>query len=67
MLSDITILASETGSSFTQRAFYLFRKHELQPISRPVFSSAELNDLLQEDYYGIVIGSDQVWRKAIFP
>lgn len=51
---------------FTQRAFHLFRKHELQPISRSVFSSEELSDLLQEDYYGIVIGSDQVWRKAIF-
>ncbi|MEY8687579.1 polysaccharide pyruvyl transferase family protein [Bacteroides sp. AN502(2024)] len=51
---------------FTQRAFYLFRKHELQPISRPVFNSQELTDLLQSDYYGIVIGSDQVWRKEVF-
>lgn len=51
---------------FTQRAFYLFRKHELQPISRPVFTSNELSDLLSEDFYGIVIGSDQVWRKAVF-
>lgn len=59
-------LRRKLAHPFTQRAFYLFRKHELQPISRPVFSSAELNDLLQEDYYGIVIGSDQVWRKAIF-
>ena len=51
---------------FTQRAFYLFRKYELQPISRPVFTSQELTDLLSEDFYGIVIGSDQVWRKAVF-
>lgn len=51
---------------FTQRAFYLFRKHELQPISRPVFTSDELTALLKEDYYGIVIGSDQVWRKEVF-
>ncbi len=51
---------------FTQRAFYLFRKHELQPISRPVFTSQELLDLLVEGFYGIVIGSDQVWRKAVF-
>lgn len=51
---------------FTQRAFYLFRKHELQPISRPVFTSQELTHLLQDDYWGIVIGSDQVWRKGVF-
>lgn len=51
---------------FTQRAFYLFRKHELQPISHPVFSSQELTDLLGKGFYGIVIGSDQVWRKGVF-
>ena len=51
---------------FTQRAFYLFRIHELQPISRPGFTSDELTALLKEDYYGIVIGSDQVWRKEVF-
>lgn len=51
---------------FTQRAFYLFRKHELQPISRPVFTSQEMTELLKEDYYGVVIGSDQVWRKEVF-
>ena len=50
----------------TQRPFYLFRKHELQPITRPVFSSEELTELLKEDFYGIVIGSDQVWRKEVF-
>ncbi len=59
-------LRRKLAHPFTQRAFYLFRKHELQPMSRPIFSSKELNDLLQEGYYGIVIGSDQVWRKAVF-
>ena len=51
---------------FTQRAFYLFRKHELQPISRPIFTSHELTDFLADGFYGVVIGSDQVWRKAVF-
>lgn len=51
---------------FTQRAFYQFRKHELQPVSRPVFTSQELTDLLKDGFYGIVIGSDQVWRKGVF-
>lgn len=51
---------------FTQRAFYLFRKHELQPISRPIFTSQELTDFLADGFYGVVIGSDQVWRKAVF-
>ena len=50
----------------TQRPFYLFRKHELQPISHPVFSSEELTELLSNGYYGVVIGSDQVWRKEVF-
>ena len=51
---------------FTQRPFFLFRKNELQPITRPVFSSEELTDLLKEDFYGVVVGSDQVWRKEVF-
>lgn len=51
---------------FTQTPFYFFRKNELQPITRPVFSSKELTLLLQENYFGIVIGSDQVWRKEVF-
>ena len=59
-------LTRKYAHPFTQRAFYLFRKHELQPISRPVFTSDELTALLKEDYYGIVIGSDQVWRKEVF-
>lgn len=50
----------------TQRSFYLFRKNELQPISRPIFSSEELTNLLKENFYGIVVGSDQVWRKEVF-
>lgn len=59
-------LRRKLAHPFTQRAFYLFRKHELQPISRPVFTSEELTSLLSEGFYAIVIGSDQVWRKAIF-
>lgn len=51
---------------FTQRAFYLFRRDELQPITRPVFNSTDLTDLLSKDYYGVVVGSDQVWRKGVF-
>lgn len=59
-------LRRKLAHPLTQRAFYLFRKHELRPISRPIFTSAELSDLLSKDFYGIVIGSDQVWRKAVF-
>lgn len=59
-------LRRKLAHPFTQRAFYLFRKHELQPISRPVFTSEELTSLLSEGFYAIVIGSDQVWRKAVF-
>lgn len=59
-------LRRKLAHPFTQRAFYLFRKHELQPISRPVFTSDELSSLLSEGFYAIVIGSDQVWRKAVF-
>lgn len=50
----------------TQRAFYAFRQKELQPATRPIFSSEELRALLQEDFYGIIVGSDQVWRKEVF-
>ena len=59
-------LTRKYAHPFTQRAFYQFRKYELQPISRPIFTSDELTALLKEDYYGIVIGSDQVWRKEVF-
>lgn len=52
---------------FTQRAFYQFRKKELQPISRPVATSKELTELLRHgNYHAIVVGSDQVWRKEVF-
>lgn len=51
----------------TQRAFYLFRKNELQPITRPVFTSDELSELLSKDFHAVIIGSDQVWRKEVFP
>jgi len=59
-------LVRKYGHPFTQRAFHLFRKNELQPISRPLFSSQELTELLEDDFYGIVVGSDQVWRKEVF-
>lgn len=51
----------------TQRAFYLFRKNELQPITRPVFTSDELSELLSKDFHAVIVGSDQVWRKEVFP
>ena len=50
----------------TQRAFYAFRRDELQPATRPIFTSEELTALLQTDFYGIIVGSDQVWRKEAF-
>lgn len=51
---------------FTQRAFSRFRREDLRPISPPVFSSEELSTMLSKGFYGVVVGSDQVWRKGVF-
>lgn len=51
----------------TQRAYSQFRKKELQPTSYTIQSSAQLRKLLESgEYYGVIIGSDQVWRKEVF-
>lgn len=52
---------------FTQHAFFAFRKNELRPISKPIFSPSELSTFITDSkLYGIVVGSDQVWRKGVF-
>lgn len=50
---------------FTQKEYAGFRRNELKPISRSVYSSKELTTLLK-GYDACVVGSDQVWRKAVF-
>lgn len=50
---------------FTQKEFRGIRKVELKPISKPIFSSKGLENILKS-YDACIVGSDQVWRKAVF-
>lgn len=50
----------------TQRAFARFRRKCLKPISKPIFSSKELYELLEKNFDVCIVGSDQVWRRGGF-
>ncbi len=50
---------------FTQKNYAGMRRCELRPMSKPVYSSKDLEELLK-DFDACVVGSDQVWRKGIF-
>ena len=43
-----------------------FRKRCLYPISKPLHSTADLENELDNGYDCCIVGSDQVWRKGVF-
>lgn len=50
---------------FTQKEYAGFRRNKLKPISKPIHSSEGLKALLK-GFDACIVGSDQVWRKAVF-
>ena len=59
------VLKRAFAHPLTQKEFAGMRCHELRPMSKPVYSSAGLARLLR-NYDACIVGSDQVWRKAVF-
>lgn len=59
------VLKRALAHPFTQKEFAGMRRHELRPMSKPVYNSEGLACLLQ-NYDACIVGSDQVWRKAVF-
>lgn len=59
------VLKRAFAHPLTQKEFAGMRCHELRPMSKPVYSSEGLARLLR-NYDACIVGSDQVWRKAVF-